>query len=1155
VLFLPPALEITGETTMKRLSEVLCFCLLSLLSASVAFAQRGQGTINGTVQDQSGALVAGAQVTVKGVLTGTVTNLNTTSDGHYSVPFLLPGKYDVSVTKQGFAGETQAGVTLDAEQVASVNFSLKPGSENVKIEVEANATAVDTTTGTVGETMDEKTIEELPLNGRNPAALVALSPGAIDANQVTNFNTPGPGSGFPSETAASVNGSRMGGVYYQLDGMVAMNNYFQTADPFPNADATEEFHVLTNNFDAQYGYTAGAIVSVVTKSGTNQWHGNAFEFLRNNDFNATDYFSHQADPLKRNQFGGSIGGPIVKNKLFIFGNLQLTRQLLSSSEGYSYVPNNAELGGDFSAICGTGFTAGICNDRDSNGNVIDQIYKSWNDHSNANAYLNNQVNPSTYSPFAMNVEKLIPQTDASNGAYFVSGVIKNDWSREFTIRSDYNISNSQRLSGRVFYDNYNRPGYGGGGDLLAASGDSRGWFGHALNVAVSHTWTIGPNVVNNFSVGYHKNNTSSIPGLAPLSFKTLGANLNTTSQWFGWFGDGGSTGSGFFVSEIPVIQGRHNWNIADTISWNKGKHTITAGGNVLTQYGLEQATWEGDPGVSFNGSVTGDSDLDFLLGLPNNIQASGGEYNAYGAKNLALFAQDSIKLTPSLTVNLGLRWEPQIAPVSLDHHKTVDFIPGEQSQRFSNAPVGTVYPGDPGIPAGGWANEWDTFLPRLSFAWAPEQLPKTSIRGAFAMMAVPYDYSYYNHQSANAPFSPAYNINYNQVGNCTLTIANPFSCFAPTNFTDPFPPFAGPALQPASDVAFALPEALQAVFTKGFQQGKERSWNFSIQHALRNDFLITATYIGRHDDHIHIPIQLSPGVFNCAPIGPNCTQSQYNADGTPSLLPNYQSILAYESIGRGNYDALQLAVEKRFSKGLEFTSNFTWSKNLDMSSQASISNVGSIFNPYNPNAAYGISDYDVPRIWNSTFVYQMPALRQLGTVGNAVLGGWEIGGSWILHSGQAFSIGGGSSPISPCGDDNASCADVNSDHADLVPGVPLNVHKGGKSHWLNQYFNPAAFTYNAPGTFGTSPRNVMFGPGWNEADIALSKNFNFKERYRVQIRWEMFNAFNRTEFSNPNSDYNPSATSNFGQITGDNALTYNGYGSGRVGQAAVKFYF
>lgn len=1146
---------------MKRAVRVLCLCATFLLFASLAFGQGGRGgTINGTVQDASGALISDAQVSIKDILTGTVTNAITTSDGHYSAPFLQPGRYEISATKQGFASQTQSGIVLDTDKVESVNFTLKPGSENIKIDVEANATAVDTSTGAVGQTIDEKTITELPLNGRNPAALVAIAPGAIDANQVTNFNTPGPGSGFPTETAASVNGSRMGGVYYQLDGLVSMNNYFQTADPFPNADATEEFHVLTNNFDAQYGYTAGAIVSVVTKSGTNQWHGNAFEFLRNNDFNAKGYFSHIADPLKRNQFGGSLGGPIIKNKLFIFGNLQLTRQLLTASEGNSNVPNNRELMGDFSQICGSGFTNGICNDRDDSGNVINQIYTTWNNHDTnpGDFYPNNFIDPSTFSPFALNVEQMLPHTDDPQGKFFVGGVIKNDWTKEFTVRGDYNISDTQRLTGRVYYTNYNRPGYGGGGNLLAASGDSRGWFGHGLNVVVQHTWTIRPNLVNNLSGGYHKNNTSSIPGLAPLDFKTLGSNLNTTSQWFGWFGT-----NGFFVSEIPVIQGRHNWEFADTISWNKGKHTVTAGGTILTQYGLEQATWEGDPGLSFNGSVTGDSDADFLLGLPNNVQASGGEYNEYGAKNMALFVQDSIKLTPSLTVNLGVRWEPQIAPVSLDHHKTVDFYPGEQSQRFTNAPVGMVYPGDPGVAAGGWDNQWNTFLPRVSVAWAPKELPKTSIRGAFALLAVPYDYSYYNHQSANAPFSPAYNINYNQVGSCTLTVADPFACYAPTNFVDPFPPFAGPKLQPASDVAFSSVQSLQAVFTKGLQQGKEKTWNVSVQHALGSDFLVTATYIGRHDDHLHVPIQLSPGVFNCAPVGPNCTSAAFNLNGQPLLWPDpngpgYQSILAYESIGRGNYNALQISVEKRFTRGLQFTSNFTWSKNLDMSSQASISNTGSIYNPYNPNAAYGISDYDVPRIWNSTFVYQMPALHSLGAVGNAILGGWQIGGLWVMHSGQPFSINGGndSGPGgTTCGDSNNSCSDVNSDTADRVPGISTGVHKGGKSQWLNHYFNPAAYTYNAPGTFGTSGRNSLFGPGWNEADLNFSKNFSFKERYRFQIRWEMFNAFNRTEFQNPNHDYSPSATSNFGQITGDNSLTYGSANSARVCQAAVKFYF
>ena len=289
-----------------------------------------------------------------------------------------------------------------------------------------------------------------------------------------------------------------------------------------------------------------------------------------------------------------------------------------------------------------------------------------------------------------------------------------------------------------------------------------------------------------------------------------------------------------------------------------------------------------------------------------------------------------------------------------------------------------------------------------------------------------------------------------------------------------------------------------------------------------SDFLITATYIGRHDDHLHIPIQLSPGIFTCAPVGPNCTQTQFNNNGNPLLLPNYQSILAYESIGRGNYDALQIAVEKRFKRGLEFTSNFTWSKNLDQSSQASISNVGSIYNPFNPNAAYGISDYDVPRIWNSTFVYQMPALHQLGAVGQCSpgwLADWWIVGLALrdrlcLDQRRQQSS-------SPCGDKNAPARVSASTCADRVPGTSLGVHQGGKSHWLNQYFNTAAFTPNAPGTFGTSGRNSMFGPGWNEADLSFSKNFSFRERYRVQLRWEMFNAFNRTEFRNPNNDYNP----------------------------------
>ncbi len=334
---------------MRRLCAAGVLCLFQLFCISLVYGQGGRGTINGTVADPSGAVIAGAQVDVKNTQTGQVTSLQTTSDGNYSAPFLQTGTYQISASHSGFETQTQTNITLTTDQVASVNFTLKVGAQTTKVEVQATATQIDTTTGALGQTIEAKSITELPLNGRNPAVLVAVAPGAVDSTQANGIPTPGPGSGSPNETAASVNGSRIGGVMYQLDGIVHMNNYFQTADPFPNPDATQEFRVISNNFDAQYGYTAGAIVSIATRSGTNQWHGTAFEFLRNNKLNSKEYFTQQADPLKRNQFGGSLGGPIIKDKLFVFGNLQFTRERRSASDSTTGYPQTLSLPAIFPA--------------------------------------------------------------------------------------------------------------------------------------------------------------------------------------------------------------------------------------------------------------------------------------------------------------------------------------------------------------------------------------------------------------------------------------------------------------------------------------------------------------------------------------------------------------------------------------------------------------------------------------------------------------------------------------------------------------------------------------------------------------------------------------------------------------------------------------
>ena len=1125
-------------------------CAFQLFFLSLAYGQGGRGTINGTVADPSGAVVSGAQVDIKNTQTGQVTSLKTTSDGNYSAPFLQTGTYLISASHEGFETQTQTNVNLTTDQVASVNFTLKIGSQSTKVEVEAAATQIDTTTGAIGETIEAKSITELPLNGRNPAVLVALAPGAVDSTQANGIPTPGPGSGSPNETAASVNGSRIGGVVYQLDGIVHMNNYFQTADPFPNADATQEFRVISNNFDAQYGYTAGAIVSIATRSGTNQWHGTAFEFLRNNVLNSKEYFSHVASPLKRNQFGGSLGGPIIKDKLFVFGNVQLTRERVSANGGSANVPTTAELAGNFSALCTTTFVGGICQDKDTDGNTVDQLYKSWNDHTPANAYPGNIIDPTTFSPFALNFEKGLPQTTAVGGLVNVLGIAENPNILEYTLRADYNLKPTQTLSVRYFYDDFSRPTFSGAGNYLAGGGNARSELDKVINAEISHIWTIRPNLVNDLRIGFGQNNSAALTGITavgggPLNFQSLGAKLNELSNFIGQV----NVDNKFSVSGIPVVQGRHNWVLDDSVSMTTGRNTIVTGFTFFSQYGLEQATWEGDPLVEFSGAVTGYSVSDFLLGLVDNVQASGGEYNRYTANNYAAFGQDSIKLKPNLNINVGVRWEPQISPVSVGLH-TADFYPGEQSTRFVNAPKGLVYPGDAGVPSGGWNNQWATFLPRISMAWSPKAIPNTTVRAAFGLMAIPYDYSFYNHQSANAPFSPSFVLKYSQVGDCTLNIADPFSCFAPTNFVDPFPPFAGPNDHPASTVPFALPVSLQAVFTRGYQSAKEEAWNLSIQHSMGNDLLFSIAYIGRHDYHLPVPLELSPGVYNDPAVGPNGTYS-LNAQG-------FNSVLGYTSIGVASYNAFQVSVEKRFTHGLQFSSNFTYSKNLDMSSLASISNTGSVFDPYNPRLNYGISDLDLPEIWNNTLVYQTPKLAGMGKVASTILGSWEISGIWQLHSGNPFSVGGGNNPNGGCGGDNASCANVGSDRADLT-GQAIHVGKqapdySGGSPTI-QYFNTAAFTYNAPGTFGNSPRNVIYGPGWNNVDANFSKNFPFRERYNIQFRWEMFNAFNRTEFNWPSTDFNPSASSNFGKITSTVCGGSGCTGGPRVMQAGLKFTF
>jgi len=1135
---------------------------LVLIAGGPVFGQEGRANINGTVTDQSGALVADATVTAQEAATGQTRTTTSSSTGFYSLPLLPVGKYSITCSHPGFTTQRTSDIVLTVDQNATVNFSLTVGEVTQNVLVSAVAEQINTTNGAIGQVIQETPIVELPLNGRNPAQLVMLTPGAIDGLKSGVF-TRQSFTTFPAEGGASVNGGRQGSTYYMLDGGNNMDNYANLAMAFPNPDATQEFQVISNNFDAQYGFSPGAVVSIVSRSGSNSWHGDGFEFLRNDVLNARDFFAHSRDSLKRNQFGASAGGRIIRDKLFIFGNYQGTTERYTVNGGSAAVPSNAMLRGDFSSYltgkmtnaCGAG---GPSNLNFDTGQVFDPNSARFSTcpGGSANAgqkvvvktpFAGNQIPTSLFDPISLKFEDILPRTDDPFGVVTLAGRVASQNYHEFTIKPDWYISKNHHLSGRVFWDHFSHPLETGGGNALLAD---RSWDAPFENYGGNWLWTIRPNLINNVVFGFNRLNTFSQAGFrtkdgGPVCFACFGVNvaeypttapgidLLTVGPW-----------SEFALAQNTNAINRHNISISETIDWTHGNHLVVAGVNVLKQYWFEGTDWLALPLISFNGQFSGVDFADFLLGKVSEFEQGAGEFNEVNGTSWAGFVQDTIRLKPNFTLNVGARWEPFIAFTPTSGRIPV-FEPGVQSKVYPNAPVGLVYPGDPGVPSQGTPNDIPVISPRVSIAWQPKFLgSNTSIRSAYGMFAAPFEMSFYNHAADSAPFSPTFDFVPTTTGGpvvpggTPIPFGDPWSVFAPTGGKSPFPPFASPNYKPDSSVAFITPVFVQTAFSPTFKIGRVQSWNFSVEHQFAGNMVAKVAYVGSESFHLPNPVERNPGIYSTNP----------NLNGLRSLYPDFGSVLEYNSWVTASYNALQLTFEKRFSHGLQFNSNYTWSKSIDSASSSSLAFNGSIPDPFNLEFNRGISSLNYPRIWNNFWVYQLPALTGSSPAVRALLGDWQFSGIWHLQSGDPFSISDGTDP---------SQSHIGGDRADVVPGQSLNVHQGSKNDWLNQYFNTAAFTKAHPGTFGNSGRNVLQGPGVNNVDLGLGKSFPFKERYRVQFRWEMFNAFNRATFDPPDNSVTSGA---FGRITSTKGAGA-GYEQGQFGyparvmQAALKLYW
>jgi hypothetical protein len=1035
-----------------------------LIATGIVCAADPTGAVSGKVIDPSGSLIAGAKLAVTSQATGLRREATSGSDGGFLFPLLPPGTYNLTAEASGFRGYEQRGVIVPVNVTVNATITLQLGAVTESVQVEANAEQVETRSGTLGQTIEQRKIIDLPLNGRNAATLILLTPGTADLNA---GNARGAGDTaltfrYPGALSVTASGSRADGVNYQLDGGSNRDPYLNVNNPTPNPDALEEFSVQTNSFSAEHGNATGAVVNIVTKAGTNELHGSAFEYLRNGALNARNFFAPRHDLIKRNQFGGTLGGPIVKDRLFFFGSYQGTVLRNLSGASTAVMPTAAQRSGNFSNLLpGT--------------QLVDPITRQ--------PFPGNIIPADRLNPITAKLMAGLPAPAAPDGRIRFERPERQS-ENQVLGRVDYQLT-AHRVYGRYFLarypidpvmtlpDNFVRT-------LIGYRYFNQGFSG-------SDTWTIAPNVLNSFSASYNRNHTDLVSG-STFSIADLGANVAAPSDVkelrFG------VTGYFSIQSSRPAQVYRNSLQFSDSLHWIRDRHQIYFGGellrmnvknyNPLRQVGYFTFTRSASAG-------SGDAMADFFLGSPDRLQQGGGEYGIRQYWSRSLFIQDNVRAARNLTLNLGLRWDP-FTPPSEENGKTPCYAPGVKSQRYPNAPVGYIYAGDPGCPEGGSDNQWAQLAPRFGFAYNVAGKGTTSIRGGIGLSYQPPFLEAYNQMSATPPFSQQ--VDLRRARYPRMTFADPYGSAGVPN---PFPGGYGPKT-PGSDAPITKP-VVAVTYARDWRPSQVWTWNLMVERQLVKDVVVRTGYAGSKGTHLGINTDLNAGING---VRPN---------------PDFDKIIQDISGANSIYNSYIAAIEKRFSKGFSIGASYTWSKSLDWASNLSDLDTVNVVNPYDLRAYRALSDYDVPHRFVLNYVWQLPSpsggLRH-------ILGGWQTTGIWNWQSGFPLSI--------TSGVDNSGSF-VGNDLADVVSTPRLTT--GSRGEKIRKWFSTESFQVNAPGTYGTSGRNILRGPGTFNIDFSAAKSFSITERFRLQYRIELFNALNHPNLNNPDTSV---TSSSFGQI-------------------------
>ncbi len=1081
-------------------------CVLVTLLAGFVNAQQITGSIRGTVLDPSGAVVQKASVSARQTETGLTRTTTTDRDGAYILLELPVGHYQLQVEATGFQSYAQEGISLSVNETATVPVHLVIGSEAQKVQVNADAQLIQDTVTSLGKVVQEREILDLPLNGRNFTQLGTLQPGVVPL-------TPGlreAGGSIRQGQSFAVNGQRPESNNFLIDGA---NNFNGVDGGFvlkPPVDAVTEFRILTHNAPAEFGSSLGSTTNIITKSGTNRVHGAVYEFLRNDIFDATRYFANTTEPLKQNQFGGAIGGPIVKDKTFFFLFYEGFRNREGETQG-STVPSVRQRQGDFGELCnasqGESFDAGgFCSNPDH------QLLLLVTSPAPTPLPFN-QLPPPFISTFSQSLLHLFPLPNSGTNT-FTSTVTKHDDSDQGGVRIDHYLTPNNTLNFRYMINDGTRL------DPLSPAGASVPGFPvtenqRSQNFVATETHTFTPSVVGVFRFSFLRNKFLFGERTDSNSPSSLGFNYDPSLAIAA--GTPHLIVSGYTTVGAPITGPRRTYENAydysGSLSWVRGKHEFKFGGGFQHQHiNMLQ-------GIATNGFFVfapfpiSDPFASFMIGQPVFFLQGRGDFGrGINGKSLNGYVQDSFKASKRLTLNLGLRYD-LVSPYTEEKNRMTLWIPGRQSTVVPDAPEGLLYPGDAGVPRGLIPTFKKAFAPRVGVAWDPTGSSNWLITAAYGLFYEPY----YTGQGGPLQ-SPISAPPFLQTEQINLTPSSPL------DFQNPY---GGP---PPAPNTFATP-LTNLTLAPNLPLPYAQDWDLNVQRSLGRDVLLEVGYVGTKGTKLPRFIEANPTVYIPGQTtADNVDQRRIHSGcglNDPESDCEFASTGLITGIANSSYNALEASLRKRFSHGLSFLASYTWSHAIDDVSSFNIAGSSSIQvagendlaqDPRNLAAERGPSLFDARHRLVFSYQWSLPFFEHLQGAGKTVLGGWQLNGIVTRMSGTPFTVFDsrdnsfqGSAP---------EITGFSANRPNLVPGQDPN--NGPRQ--VNDWLNVAAFTRvpqdgNLPTQqFGTAGRNIAVGPRYFNWDFGTSKNFRLTETKDLQFRAEIFNLFNHANFHIPNSD-------------------------------------